>query len=297
MSSPPPAGHRVARSPARDPILRLVAIFGAGIAGAAVLGFWRSAALQCGIHPSYHQYGVCPLDSGSVVVFLLVLTGAVVALAVAAVTGEFPRLASIAGATLVVGAFLFPYSFAFADLGIGGWNPGVVLGGALALGGAGGFLEILRHQLRRGLPMERYNSLTVGGALIAFTGACAYWLPQNLSWTTSVCSSPAGGLGCLPSAAPILSEAFSLGLIVLGIGVASPVLLPRWPEVGFLCTVASAFAAFFALLNPDLFGVALSLGIGSILALVGVLPRMVRLPGSDRPPTEWPPRSARRGSS
>lgn len=296
MSLPSASVSPATRSRMRDVVLQTLAISGAAIACAAIIGFWRGAVVQCGISPSYDQYGICPLGSGSVVAFLSALTVAAVALAVAAVTGAFPRIASIAGAILVVSAFLFPYTFAFADLGIGGWNPGLLLGGMLALGGAAGFLELLRYQEGRRLPIEPFNSLTVGGSLIAFTGACAYWLPQNLSPPT-ICHGAAGGLGCLPSAAPLIPEAFSIGLVALGIGVASPVLLPRWPEVGFVCAVGSAFAAFFAFLNGWLLMVGIALGIGSTLALVGVVPRMMRLPGSDRSPTNRPPHSTRQGSS
>ena len=287
MSLRPESDSPVVKSRPGDLALRFISIFGAGIACAAIIGFWRGVSVQCGIHPSYVQYGICPLDSGPVVTYLTLLTLAVLALAVGAVTGKFPRVASIAGATLVVGAFLFPYVFAFADLGVGGLYPGFVLGGMLALGGATGFLESLREDERRRALIESYNWLSMGGALIAFTGALAYWLPQNLSAPT-VCYGPAGGLACLPSASPLLPEAFSLGLIALGIGVASPILVPQWPEIGATCTAVSTFAAFIALLDPTLPLVALSLGFGSILAFVGVVPRMLRSYGAERSPTGWP---------
>lgn len=272
-----------------------MSICGAGIACATIIGFWRSAFVQCGIRPSYVQYGICPLGMGAVVVYLILLTVAAAALAMAAVAGSFPRIASISGAALVAGAFLFPYVTAFADLGIGASNPGVVLGGLLALGGASGFIQTVPQRKGRRLPTESYNWLTMGGTLIAFTGSVAYWLPQNLS-SSSICSGGTGGLGCLPSPSPLIPMFFSLGLTVLGIGVASPVLLDRWPEIGFSCTALSGIAAYLAFIDPNLLLVALPLGLGSIFGFVGVIPRMVRPHGAERPPSGWPSVPDRRGS-
>jgi hypothetical protein len=273
-----------------------VSTIGTGIASAAIVGFWRAAYVQCGIAPSRDTYGVCPLGLGAVDVYLGILTAAVVVLAVSVISGAFPRLASIAAATLVAGGFLFPYFFAFPDLGVGSWNPGLALGGLLVVGASSGFLETLRYQKSCRLPTGSFNCVTVGGALIAFTGALSYWLPESLSLPT-ICYGPAGVIGCPLNYPPLLSPAYSLGIIALGIGAASPVLLPRWPEVGLFCSLGAFVTALFAFFIPALPLVAVALGLGAILSLIGVIPRVMRQFEADQAPTKMPPLSARRGSS
>jgi len=277
------------RPPWRVEGLRLLAIIGAGAASAGVFGLWRAVAVQCtglstpGVYPS------CPLGMEGVLLFLVALTLAAVGLAASVVLGSLPRVASISAAVLAVGVFLFPYGLAFPGLAPNSsvWSPTAGAAAMVALGALAGFLEPIRLQEMGRLPSgEPYNLVTVGGALIAFTGGTAYWLPEMLS-AGMVCNGPAGyGPPCI-STTPLIPEPLALGLIALGILVAAPVLFRPLAPAGMICAAGVFLAAVLAFMDGQGL-VCVGLGAGSIFAIAGLGPRVFPLGALVQPPAAAP---------
>jgi hypothetical protein len=288
MNSAGPPAH--SRAYLRDELLRWLAIIGSGSASAGILGLWRAAFVQCTSLSTPGAYPSCPFGMEGVSLYLVILTLAAVGLAGSLVAGTLPRLASISAAVLTVGAFLFPYELAFPSLAptSSGWNPEFAAAAMVEIGALSGFLEPIRLQESGRLPTrEPISMITVGGALIAFTGGTAYWLPEMLS-ASIVCVGGPAGAPCLWTT-PLIPEPFSLGLVALGIAIAASVLFRRLAAAGLICAVGVFAAAVLAFAVGE-FLVAVGLGLGSLFAVAGLAPRVFPLGAVVRPPAPAPRR-------
>ena len=277
------------RSPLRCEILHGLAIIGSGTSAAGVIGLWRAAFVECTSLSNPLVYPSCPWGAEGVVLYLGIVTVALAVLATSVILGTFPRLASFSAAVLFVGAFLFPYELAFPDLAVvsPGYNPAFAAGALIALGAAAGFLEPIRLQETGQLrSWEPVSIVTVGGVLMAFTAGTAYWLPYMLSGAT-ICHGPAGWAVPCAANAPLLPESFSLVLIALGVAAAAPLVYRPLAPVGFLCAIA-VFAAAYVALVEGLFFVSVGLGLGSLFAIAGLVPRVFSLGTLLTAPTKDP---------
>lgn len=282
-----------------DAVLRIGTVIGSGVASAGVIGYWLGASVQCSVKSAPTENVPCPLASETFVLYLGLLTVAVVLLSAAVVLGTLPRLGSIASATLVAGSFLFPLELVFPNLAdISGMPAPLLLAAMVVCGGSVGFFEPIRWRDLLHRDLEPSNTIAFGSALVAFTGWAAYWLPQNLSGS-SICAGPLGGSGyCLAPSAPLIPEVFSVGLIALGIGIAAPIVSRQFTETGLCCGVGVLCAALLAgLANSDLLLFAMSIGFGSFVALTGLIARLwhVHLLRNHR--GTWPPNSSRRSET